>query len=299
MKRIINIDSQILNSIQSCARKTQLTFIENLAPPEKAEALERGDLLHKCMELYYGMVGKCLNQKGDTSNQLIEAELFDLFTEKEDIVRYITGKAAPFFGAKMSLPVDEVESVIYQFHEYTKYYANEPWIALAVEEVGSKLLHEDKDIQIIYSFKIDLVAEINGSIIAPVDHKTSKRRTNPLDLSNQFMGYSWGIGKQNCIVNKVGFQKTLKPSERFQREYMAYSDARLEEWRTNAIWWTLLLDKCIHEANFPMNLTSCDKYSGCIMKDICAASPEAREWIMERDYIKTQKWDVAAALEEL
>src|SRR5258708_34287557 len=227
MQRIISLDSQVLNSIQNCARKTQYTFIEQLAPPEKAEALERGDLLHKCMELYYGMIGNCLNLKGDTASQLNDASLLDVFTDKVEIVRYITAVATPFFGSKMSLPVDEVEGVIYQFHEYSKYYENEPWLPLAVEEVGSKILFENSEIQIIYNFKIDLVAEINGSVIAPIDHKTSKRRTNPLDLSNQFMEYAWGIGRPNCIVNKVGFQKTLKPSERFQLEYMAYYDARL------------------------------------------------------------------------
>ncbi len=41
-QRIINIDSQVLNSIQNCARKTQLQFIEHLQPQTKAEPLEKG-----------------------------------------------------------------------------------------------------------------------------------------------------------------------------------------------------------------------------------------------------------------
>ena len=45
------------------------------------------------------------------------------------------------------------------------------------------------------------------------------------------------------------------------------------------------------------NFTSCDKYTGCVYKDICEATPESRDHRIERDFKIGQPWDVARILE--
>jgi hypothetical protein len=98
-------------------------------------------------------------------------------------------------------------------------------------------------------------------------------------------------------MNKIGFQKTLTPAERFQRFVFNIDKDRIEEWKVNAIWWVRLYADCIESDNYPMNLTSCDKYSGCIFKRICESDPNSREYKLARDFSTVEKWDVAKSLE--
>lgn len=45
--RTVAVDSQILNTLCACPRKADLEFLKNWRPTEKAEALEKGDLMHR------------------------------------------------------------------------------------------------------------------------------------------------------------------------------------------------------------------------------------------------------------
>jgi len=314
--KIIEIDSQILNSIQNCALKHELQFEENLAPEKKAEPLEKGDLLHKMLELYDGLLGKCYNVSSDTwcalegQGFLTDFEKL-LSRDKQTIVSFCI-EAGQYFASKMEIDTETAASVIYQFKEYSYFYNNDPWSTLAVEEVASKVLFENSELKIIYSGKIDRFVE-QGSIRAPMDHKSSSRQGSVSTMSNQFIGYCFLLDTNHIIIDKIGFQKTLKPAERFQRFILNIDDGRINEWKENSINY-ILNHLCLSTANPEeahyyfdtlrvrikqplMNLTSCDKYSGCIYRNICESNPEGREWIKERDYIIREKWDVSAILE--
>lgn len=293
--RVISVDSTILNSIQLCARKTKYNFVDSITLPEKAEPLERGDLLHKMLEFYYGYIGECLDSNSEVAKFVSEMRLPPSKLKHDDLVQACEILAG-YFASKMSLPSEEVASVIYQFKEYAKFYEHDDWRPLAVEGVASKLLYEDDEVQFLYNGKVDLIAE-HGNIRMPWDHKHSQRRQTPSSLSNQFRGYAWLLDMDYVLVNKIGFQKTLKPQERFTRDILTYSKSQLDEWRENTIWWCGFLDQCLQTGNFPMNLTSCDKYSGCIFQNLCERDPSSREWVMERDYKTQPKWDVAQILE--
>lgn len=297
MKRTLSIDSQILSTIQSCARKTLYNFIMHVQPQEKAEALEKGSLMHAMLEIYYGLLGNCGNrEKSDVWQPVLAANLIPPDTgNKDDIIRYAV-TCGQFLAGKTELPFEEAEEAIYQFTEYAKHFYNDEWKPLAVEEVGSRLLYEDDNVRFIYNFKIDLIAQ-KGNLIAPFDHKTGSRRQNPSSLSNQFIGYAFGIDSQHVIVNKIGFQKTLKPSERFNRYILTIDKDRVEEWIDNTIFWCFTLLNHIDNQIWPMNLTSCDKYSGCIYSSLCEANPKGRNWRIERDYTIGKPWDVANILE--
>jgi PD-(D/E)XK nuclease superfamily len=291
-QQIISVDSQIINTFQACPAKCNYSFNMNLHPPEKAEALEKGDLMHKMLEIYYWF------QLDTVTDNEVMKELIDngLIRGSENVVEFCT-RCGRFFSAKMNLPAEEVEETIYQFREYCLYYAHDSWHPLAVEEVGSKVLFESEDLKIIYNFKIDLVAE-QGKIIAPFDHKTAKRRSEPSSLSNQFIGYCYGLGLNNIVINKIGFQKTLSPKERFNRFILTIDDARIKEWINNTVFWVMRMRESMEMNYWPMNLTSCDKYSGCIFSKLCESDPESRLYKIERDYNVEKPWDVARVLEE-
>jgi hypothetical protein len=293
--RTLNVDSQVINTIQLCARRCQYAFLESLTLPEKAEPLERGDLMHKMMECYYGLKGNCLRKDSEVYKALGETVTSVFLPMDHSAIVPVCLTIGEYFGSRLSLPLDEVEQCLYQFKEYAEYYKHEDWNPLQVEAVGSEILYQDDDYRFIYSVKIDAIME-QGNMKAPWDHKTSKKRSPPISLSNQFLGYCWALGTNNIVVNKIGFQKTLKPNERFERHILEYTNAQIQEWRANTIQWCYYLIEHLETNHWPQNFTSCDKYSGCIYAQLCSADPQIRDLIKAREYKVTDEWDVAKIL---
>lgn len=317
MSKIVSLDSTILNTLQQCDTKYFLNFEQQVQPMHKAEPLEEGSLMHNMLEVYYAIIGKVVVPDSPSWLELKEAGLFNGDPESlykltwPEIVRHAI-EVGRWYFTKTELDPAEAEMIIYQFSEYCEHYRYEPWVPLAVEEVGARELFFDDDLQIIYNFKIDLVAQQNGRLM-PWDHKTSKKRSTPTSLSNQFIGYCFGLQVNHILINKIGFQKTLSRSDRFQRFTLTIDDDRIKEWQLNSAYWTIF-HLAMAEDNYELyipklkllkkelnghtkNLTSCDKYSGCIYSDICEASPLSRQNKIERDYKIGQKWDVASILE--
>jgi hypothetical protein len=295
-QKILSIDATILNTFQSCARKAKYSFIDNLRPPEKEEALERGDLVHKMMEVYYSLQLKNFDFQTEVWKEILASGINAPLTRALESNRDFAITTGRYFATKMSLPTEEVDESIFQFREYCNYYARDSWSPLAVEEVGSKILFENELYKFIYNFKVDMIAE-QGRIIAPFDHKTAKRRSEPSSLSNQFIGYCYGLGMNNIVINKIGFQKTLSPQQRFNRFILTIDDARIEEWKVNTIKWCARIVESMDNDDWDMNLTSCDKYAGCIYASLCETDPESRLYKIERDFKVDKPWDVAKGLE--
>lgn len=296
-QKILSIDSTVLNTFQSCARKMKYFALDSLRLSDKEESLERGDLMHKMLEIYYSLMLDYFDFETPIWKEIIESGIKAPKDRAHPTTREFAINCGIFFATKMSLPTEEVEVTIFQFREYCNYYEHDSWHPLAVEEVGSKILYEDENYKFIYTFKIDLIAE-RGNIIAPFDHKTSKRREEPSSMSNQFIGYCYGTDLNNLVVNKIGFQKTLKPNERFNRYILTIDNARIEEWKQNTINWCARIIEAQENNQWDMNLTSCDKYSGCLYMPICETDPESRLYKIERDYKVEPKWDPAKELEE-
>lgn len=296
-QKILSIDATILNTYQSCARKAKYSFIDNLRPPEKEEALERGDLIHKMLEVYYSLQLKSFDFNTEVWKEIIQSGIKAPINREHESIREFSVLVGNYFSTKMDLGFEDIEESIYQFREYTNYYQHDSWNPLAVEEVGSKILFENENYKFIYNFKVDLVAE-RGTIIAPFDHKTSRRRSEPSSLSNQFIGYCYGLGMNNIVVNKIGFQKSLSPQQRFNRFILTIDDERIQEWIENTIHWCARILESQEQNNWSMNLTSCDKYSGCIYAPLCESDPETRLYKIERDFKVDKPWDVARELEK-
>lgn len=283
-KRIVVVDSQKLNGIADCMRKYKYSFGSNLEPVLKPDYFERGDLLHKMLQVYY-------NLRRYRSRWITNGK------SHADIVNscVIAGR---HYAIRMQIDMDEVEAVVQTFIQYAGHFADDGWDQIrAIEQVGSKVLFEDKELIVLYEVKIDLILALPSLPIHPVDHKSASQRREPSDLSNQFMGYCWFLGCHNLTVNKIGFQKTLKPAEKFQRYLLSYTQNRIDEWREEAVWWIKKGLEYIDNNIFPRNLTSCDKYSGCIYKSICAADPIVRESKLRQTFeSRTKQWDVGGDL---
>jgi hypothetical protein len=66
-QRILALDSQILDAVQKCGFFTLLNYIKNYRPNEVIAPMERGDLGHTMLELYYKLL-----QKGSVWEDAVE-----------------------------------------------------------------------------------------------------------------------------------------------------------------------------------------------------------------------------------
>lgn len=279
--RTIALDSQILNTLQMCGRKTKMEFFQNWRPTEKAEALEKGDLMHQMYAHYYR--GK---RDGKTVNPQEHAILI------AGAVAIAKKAAIP-----MNLPLAQVNEDIRVFKENVLYWQRDGWRILKVEQPFSKVIYErpDKDgkegLRILYEGIIDAVVEIPSPFgIYIVDHKTASRRSTPFKLSNQFIGYAWALETHQVVINRIGFQKTLEAKDKYQRLYQSYEKPIIQEWIQSTIYWVHVLVNYIDTGYFPPNFTSCDKYSGCIFQQVCGSIPAIRDFKLQALYFQGEPW---------
>jgi hypothetical protein len=286
MSDTINIifDSQILNAVQACAEKTRLNFRLNLILPNKATPLEEGDLIHQMFEHYNKGLIAGNNQELIYDNARWNA----LVAESEAL-----GEAA---SITMSLSPAEASEIIYQFKEYVTHFRMDGVRVLEAERPFIKELYSDDQIRIFYTGKIDRMTDTPNFGVVPRDYKSGRRREAPEPLSNQFTGYAWATGSRVMIVDKVGFQKTLKPEERFNIYPLLYPPSAIKEWIEDTIWWGKQYAFFIETNTWPRNRTSCDKYGGCTYIPVCKASEEARAMVMQNEFIIGDDWDPTAVL---
>ena len=100
------------------------------------------------------------------------------------------------------------------------------------------------------------------------------------------------------IVNKIGFQKTKKPIERFTRPAYIYRPEILEEWKLNVIYRVKQMIAYQEADYYPRNFTSCEKFNGCYLQRFCTTSPGGREFLIGTEYkIADESWDASRKLE--
>ncbi len=278
IQKIVAIDSQKLDAISSCAYFYNLRYNRNKVLLNTPEYLERGSLIHHMMAAYYKL--RKYRSRWAQNNQTYA-----------DIIQYCIN-IGRHSGTKMQLDIAEIEYTIEIFQQYTDHWENDSWDdVIGVEEVGSKVLYESPELIILYEVKMDLILRLAGRLIA-VDHKHSQSRRDPNQLANQFKGYCFFLENNNIIVNEIGFQKTVKPVDKFRRHTLSFSDAIIEEWKFDAIYWVKNLLALESIGYYPHNYTSCDKFSGCDFKHVCMKDPgEYREYTLGKDFVE-RIWDV-------
>lgn len=296
--RTLIIDSQILTTYQECGQKYQNAFIEHLRPNHPVDPLVKGDVLHKGLEGYYRYLMNEL--KGDQDRSLIHAAGVELAIEDANIA-----------AARNGINLDLAEEVIKAMTQYLEFYQNDDIVPLAVEEPFVLEMYYDETfmgegLRILYAGKIDLVATASRYQWQPTpfDNKSTTRNTTASTRSNQFFGYTVALNSNLLVVNRIGFQKTLSAAERFKRIPLSYPEEYRENWRQQTlVKWGKKLALALERHSqgdpdaFEENVSSCDKFSGCQFKPICeAVGEEAKEWIIQSQFMVGEPWDVTKVL---
>jgi hypothetical protein len=292
-------DSQILSTLMSCARLSDFRFNLRLTPlGPRSKSLEKGSIVHVALEYYYKNIIQGLKRHDAIGNALIAAREYvlgcpDCLKSQGVEVDFCTRhKEQDWIG--VSLDESEIQIVFDTIDQYFEFYKADFWTPLEVEIVKGKQLYEDDEVRIAWKAKFDLISDTNHGIY-PVDHKTHQQRRDTLSLNNQFIGQCIVAESRNVIINKIGFQTSVKPADKFTRPMMSYSMDRLIEWQSEILpYWAKLYLAFEESGYWPPNFTHCEnKYGICIFKEICEANPNMREEDLRKNFRVSRKWDVS------
>lgn len=275
------IDATMLDTFQSCEAKFNYRFNLNKTTITKAKPLDRGTLVHNSLEAYFKHLAKDANWPAaiDALKMGLLASTHDTDLEADDINR--------------------IYEVLIETCERWK-WRDLRFEILAVEEPFAYTLFEDDTIKVIMIGKIDLLVNYENYTNLPVDHK-SYERTFPLRRrTNQFCNYSFATGSNYLFVNRIGFQKSLKPEEKHVFFPLSYDPVFHTQWRNNVIHWARRYVECTATNIWPMNDTSCDKYGRiCEYNDVCDTSgEEGKIFKLNVNFNTAEPWDVSQSLGE-
>ena len=177
--------------------------------------------------------------------------------------------------------------------QYVDFWKNDHWVPLEIEIVKGVVLYEDEEIRVMWKAKLDGVFDTNQAIL-PMDHKTMKQNRKTNSMNNQFMGQCLIMKSRNVIINKIGFQKTLAPAEKFIRSPISYTAERLLEWQSETLpFYAKLLLMYAETGHFPPNFTSCEgKYGDCnFYEHVCSDNPSMREENLKLHFMVGPEWN--------
>lgn len=330
-KKNVILDATTLSSLMSCARLTDFHFNLNLVSISgKSNSLEAGSIVHKILEVFNKNVINGFNRATSIESGMIAGEMYwkgcihctdftpfichdcggigtncNKCNELGEITRPICGhqineytgtKNVPNISETYKIGWDRIQSTVL---EYFDFYKNDSWVPLEVEVVKGKILYEDDEIRILWKAKLDLTVDTNQGIY-PVDHKTMKQRRDQLKMNNQFMGQCIIMNTRNVIIDKIGFQTTLKPNEKFTRNPVSYSNDALFEWQSVTLPFYAKLMLMYNETGYwPPNFTHCEnKYGNCSFCNVCEADRNMREEIIKQNFITGAGWNPENIVDE-
>ena len=245
------------------------------ATNSKGGGLEKGDLMHAALRIYYKV-----RKLGHSVK----------------IAREIARLGAHMHAGSLTISLPVCEFVLSQFDEYIDYYGVDEWKILGVEEHFSKVLYEDEELRIIIEGIVDLIAD-NGDFIAAIDHKTGAANAIPVIMGNQFKAYAWAGQYKYVVVNRINLQKTKAPKDKFFRYPLNYSTELIDNWKENAIYHARRALEHFEDQYWPQNETSCNNYGKCAYIDLCEArDSKTRTFRLTRDFQELQeaRWSPTA-----
>lgn len=273
----IVMDASQYDMFLLCPRRFWYRYNLNLTQPVKKMQLDRGTLVHVGCEVYY--------------------EAIKNGVKYQDAVTSALSKIREAGMTASDLEPEVVNRVLDIMEEYFDYWRVEDqnFRIVEVEQPFIYQLYEDDEVRIHMAGKIDLVISDNKYTNLPVDHKSYDRTFELNRMNNQFRNYAYALKSNFLRVNRIGFQKTLKPHEKFLRPMLSYDPLAFEQWRANVVNNIMHYLTCVAENQWPMNETSCDKYNRkCEYFDVCDSSGEAaKNYKLNRDFIQIEPWDVS------
>jgi len=261
----IVFDSQILSSFMACPREMNNRFNKHLVPIGGiSSSIMKGQLAHIGLAKYYERMGQ---------------------GAPREICRLAAIEEMKIKSPTLDLDGDDIILVHRTFNEYVEYRKGDVFLVQFVERHFQIKIYESFPLRIFLTGRIDLgITEPNSSQIIPLDHKSESEHWFYSSLSNQFKIYALACNSSELIVNRFGFQTSLKAEKKFKRERIVFDLGCMDEFKNEVLPYYAKQMLIVMEDNYyPPNYTNCIKgHWGCIFSDrysggICNIKPELRE----------------------
>jgi hypothetical protein len=274
------MDTSQYDMFRLCEQRYDFRYNKNKTLPVKAKALDRGTLVHVACETYYESL-----KSGAKYDYAVNSALMKV-------------KEAGVISS--DLEPEEISRITTVMEEYFDFWrvADQGIEIVSVEQPFLYVLHEDENIKIHMAGKIDLIYNDNRYTNMPLDHKSFDRSYEVGRMGNQFKNYCTATKSDFLVVDKIGFQKTLKPVEKYLRVPLTFDRMILEQWKDNVVKVMYHYLTCVAENYWPLNETSCDKFNRrCEYYEVCDSSgKEAKAFKLANNYITIDAWDVSKVL---
>jgi hypothetical protein len=310
-------DSVSLGALKVCPRYYKLTIVEGWRGKGTNIHLRFGQLYHRALEVYDHKMAEGLHHE----EALIEA-LIDLAEGCQDEVIDEDGVVTRVwwnpeenlseFAAKRNT------KTIYSLFRTVVWYLDQfGWLDPAKTVIlanGKPAVELSFRYELGYTFSsgepclhsghIDRLVDFN-SMIYVMDRKTTQSTISgssswsyfeKYSPDNQMTGYTFA-SRVALAVPAVGViidaAQIAKGFSNFERGFTMRTDAQLEEWRADTLWWIARAEEFALAGHWPMNDTACDRFGGCPMRGICSKDPKVRHVYLSSDF-KKEPWDPLA-----
>lgn len=330
-KQSIVMDATYLTGLMNCARQVDFRHNMNLVSIKgKSNSLECGSIVHTYLESFYKNLIKGVSKPQAHEFGMVSAEMYirgcplctgftpshsctgdvemlitDHICDENCILKPSCGHQVDQFpGVSQTEPESEGYKIGWKWvlitcEQYYDHYKNDYWVPLEIEVVKAKVIYEDDVLRVLWKAKLDMVSDTNQGIY-PVDHKTMKQNRDNTKLNNQFKGQCVLMDTRNVIINKIGFQKTLKPIDKFSREMISYSADALYEWASEIVpYYAHKVVEFNETGYWAPNYSNCDsKYGRCPFTEVCESDRGMREEVLKNNFITTAPWNPQNEVED-
>lgn len=302
-------DSTSLGWAQDCLRKYQYLMLEGWEPMSKSVHLLFGGWYATALEHYHKHRANGMNEDDALCEVVYEALVATWVYDTEptgegdpgypDGVNIIPGTGHPWDGNHSAKTRENlIRSIVW----YVDQFGDDDPLTTVILASGEAAVEYSFRMEIsddlIYCGHIDRLVEYNGDVYVQ-DQKTTGSTITPryfaqFDPNSQMSGYTlagqiiYSAPVKGVIIDAaqiaVGFT-------RFERGFTFRTEAKLEEWLESAKHHIHTAQDATRRGFFPMNPSSCDKYGGCMFRDICSKSPEVRPQFLKGNFTKRKQWN--------
>lgn len=277
----LQFDSQILGTFMSCPREMNYKFNLHLTPiGGVSKSIEKGTLAHHGLQVYYDLMMKGI----------------DFLTRKAVAAQ----KMRELYPTLSSLAPEDLVLVLDTFNEYAEYRKNDVFQVVFTERLFKFIAYESFPLRVILVGRIDMgIYDGRSPNVIPVDHKSESEAWFYSTTSNQFKIYALACGSQQLIVNRFGFQKSVKPEKKFGREDLNFDADVLREFQHEVIpYYAKQMLICMEDDYYPPDYASCVRgHWGCVFSDryskgICTVDRAVRQEKINAYFVR-KEWNPA------